>query len=224
MSAPSVKRAIFGLCLVGFLIAAWPGSASGSIASEEQQGQQVLDAVNNGDRTCSQLSRNDLEVVGDYVMGRMVGSTKAHEQMDALMERTMGARANQQMHTAMGERFTRCGRGSVPSSFGSMMGAMGMMGGYVAGRTTTGSGGMMGGAGTSSQSGDGDNDFGAAGWVMVAMMALLLVIAGVAVWLLRPSRRGSSASALGVLEARYARGEIDAEEYERRRRALGGTT
>jgi len=219
-----MKKALFGLCLIGSLIAAWPGLASGSIASEERQGQQVLDAVNNGDRTCSQLSRNDFEVVGDYVMGRMVGSTKAHEQMDALMERMMGVRANQQMHVAMGERFTRCGRGSVPSGFGSMMGAMGMMGGYVAGGTTTGSGGMMGGANTSSQGGDGDNDFGTAGWVMVAMMALLLVIAGVAVWLLRPSRRGSSTSALDILQARYAHGEIDAEDYDRRRRALGGTT
>jgi hypothetical protein len=224
VSALSTKRPLFGLCLIGLAIAVWPGSAFGSIASEERQGQQVLDAVNRGSRSCSELSRDEFEVVGDYVMGRMVGSTQAHEQMDALMDRMMGARANQQMHVAMGERFTRCGRGSVPSSFGSMMGAMGMMGGYAAGGTAAGSGGMMGNPFTSTQSSDGDNDFGTAGWVMVAMMALLLVIAGVAVWLLRPSRRGSSASPLDILQARYARGEIDAEEYDRGRRALGGMT
>ena len=30
-----------------------------------------------------ELSRDKFEIVGDYVMGRMLGSTQAHEQMDA---------------------------------------------------------------------------------------------------------------------------------------------
>jgi putative membrane protein len=55
---------------------------------------------------------------------------------------------------------------------------------------------------------------------------ILLILGGVLVWALikregRPTRPSSPApEALDILEQRYARGDIDREEFEERRRAL----
>ncbi|MGZ3587816.1 MAG: SHOCT domain-containing protein [Candidatus Limnocylindrales bacterium] len=82
-------------------------------------------------------------------------------------------------------------------------------------------------------------------WLVVAAAFLLfwgLVIAALVLgvrWLLRAERQGSAPPAapgpppaaagpgappdpLAILRERYARGEIDEEEYERRRRTLSG--
>lgn len=62
------------------------------------------------------------------------------------------------------------------------------------------------------------------GWAMMLAWLLFLVVLVVgAVFLVRGlfdrGGRGSS-SALGILEDRFARGEIDREEFEERRRTL----
>jgi putative membrane protein len=73
--------------------------------------------------------------------------------------------------------------------------------------------------------------------VSIAFVVLLVVLVVLAIrWLLRslssssaasPSSPGASGTAtddraLAVLRERFARGEIDAEEFEERRRTLGG--
>lgn len=70
--------------------------------------------------------------------------------------------------------------------------------------------------------------------VFVLNIAFVVVVVAIAVlgvrWLVRelksPAGGGPSAttedSALAVLRERFARGEIDADEYEQRRRTLGG--
>jgi len=59
---------------------------------------------------------------------------------------------------------------------------------------------------------------------MILMMAIVVVVVTVVVALLVQSgaadRRSTSANAREILDARLARGEIDAEEYEVRREAL----
>jgi putative membrane protein len=64
-------------------------------------------------------------------------------------------------------------------------------------------------------------------WLWPILLVALLVVGVIVVrrlWMSsRPERRSSRASgrpALDVLEERYARGEIDRDEFERRRRAL----
>jgi uncharacterized membrane protein len=54
-------------------------------------------------------------------------------------------------------------------------------------------------------------------WMIVWMLALLL-----AVWLLvrTPGQRSSTEDAMNILRARFARGDISQEEYERARDAL----
>jgi putative membrane protein len=63
----------------------------------------------------------------------------------------------------------------------------------------------------------------------IAFTVLIIVLIAVGIrWLLQHSGSGPHAgppredNALAVLRERFARGEIDAEEYEARRRTLGG--
>jgi putative membrane protein len=64
------------------------------------------------------------------------------------------------------------------------------------------------------------------GWMWAMMLAgviLFVAVLFIAVWAVRrfsPSQRQSSA--MTVLQERFARGDIDAEEYEQRRRTLQG--
>jgi len=71
------------------------------------------------------------------------------------------------------------------------------------------------------------------GWIVGLLIMVLfwgLVIAAIVLgirWLIRADRRGShegpaAPDALEVLRQRYARGEIDEAEYERRRAVLRG--
>lgn len=52
---------------------------------------------------------------------------------------------------------------------------------------------------------------------MIPLLVVLVVVAFAAVWAVR---RPSDGYAAAVLARRFARGEIDAEEYERRRASL----
>jgi putative membrane protein len=68
--------------------------------------------------------------------------------------------------------------------------------------------------------------WGAGGLVMMLMMLVFwgLVIAGLVVglrWLVGQGRPASRDEALEILRQRYARGEIDKQEFDARRRDLG---
>jgi len=68
--------------------------------------------------------------------------------------------------------------------------------------------------------------WGAGGLVMMLMMLVFwgLVIAGLVVglrWLVGQGRSGPRDEALEILRQRYARGEIDKQEFETRKRDLG---
>ena len=69
------------------------------------------------------------------------------------------------------------------------------------------------------------NDMGGAGWLLMALMMLIFWggLAAIIVWLIRqPQRSGGDAkpSATSILEERFARGEIDEEEFHTRRDTL----
>jgi putative membrane protein len=67
-------------------------------------------------------------------------------------------------------------------------------------------------------------------WVLIVVLFWGLVIAAIVLairWLIRSDRRGGhegpiAPEALEILRQRYARGEIDEAEYERRRAVLRG--
>ena len=65
-------------------------------------------------------------------------------------------------------------------------------------------------------------------WLMVLFMALFWgALIGVGVWAVRQfrpreQRPGAGSDAMRILEERFARGEIDADEFQRRREILRG--
>jgi putative membrane protein len=62
-------------------------------------------------------------------------------------------------------------------------------------------------------------------WSLVAVALLLVLLAGLVYLALRFREEESDVDALSVLRRRYAAGEIDDEEFERRRTRLdGGST
>lgn len=189
-----------------------------TLSAEEREGQGVVDAVRAGDRDCASVSRADFIAAGEYSMGQTFASALAHESMDQLMSEMMGGRAEEQMHDYLGRRATRCGGGRTAAGFAGMMGTVSSMGGAgAAGR------GMMGYRGATDGHHDGDSDSGVA--LVVVLIGLLIILAAAAVLHFLPRRRPDDKEGPpDVLARRYASGEIDSEEYERGRQALGGAT
>ena len=192
---------------------------SARAASEAQQGAQLLQNLQAGKTSCASLSTSDFDHIGEYVMERMLGSATAHEAMNRQMSAMMGSSGETQAHVYMGQRFSGCATGRPPAAFGAMMGMMGGAGMMGSGYNGAGTG-MMGLGASSSANGSG---WSSGDTVMVVLMGVLLaLVAGVIVaWHPWRTRDGSP---LDTLRARYARGEIDQQEFDRLRQALGGTT
>lgn len=125
-----MRSCVLLAALAGVLLA--PSAAFGSLAGEEHQGQVLAGELQSGARSCSGLSAEDLDHIGEYVMGRFLGSTAAHEAMNERMRAMMGDTAEGRMHQILGARFAGCAAGGSADSriSESMMGSGGMMGGY----------------------------------------------------------------------------------------------
>lgn len=185
------------------------GLPSPADAQESARGAELLRDVEDGQRKCDDLEKADFEAMGDSVMGRMVGSDQGHESMDALMRSMMGRTGGQQMHAALGERFSGCGHGRLPARTAGMMdGAGGMMG-------------MMDGIGGDRTSYEDDDHHVGAGWMILTILLLIGGVTAVVFLVTRPRRSDLAPSEL--LAQRFARGEIGTQEYEERRDLLGGS-
>lgn len=57
-------------------------------------------------------------------------------------------------------------------------------------------------------------------WVALWWLLPILGIAAVVMWFNRSAGRGQDKSALDILKERYARGEIEQEEFQRKKREL----
>jgi hypothetical protein len=200
-----------------------PGVA-GATPQEEQRGSKILRELESGELRCDDARPADFELVGEYAMGRVLGSPARHGAMNQMMTRMMGSRGEESVHETMGRRFSGCGGGRFPSGFGQMMGAvnaMGMMGG-ASGRSdgAYGSPGWMMGGYAYDAAGD-DEDFdGPSAGAMVGMMAVLIAGVGLALLALARWRPGGPKE---TLERRYAMGELSTAEYQERRRLLEGS-
>lgn len=108
---------IFGLTLP-------TSSFAQSQQQEEQNGKKFVDDLSNKLVTCSQLKDGDFEKIGEYFMGKMVGSS--HEAMNTMMVGMMGKVGEEQMHVVMGKRLSGCDS-NAPISSNMMGGMMSMM-------------------------------------------------------------------------------------------------
>lgn len=117
-----------------------PTAAFASLADEQTQGRQLAAQLQSGAATCKSLSVEDLDHIGEYVMGRALGSTSVHQSMNDRMTQMMGSQAESRMHQILGARYSGCSAAgaSTPATSGSGYGTMmgpgmmgpGMMGGY----------------------------------------------------------------------------------------------
>ena len=108
-----------------------PAAAGAALVDEQGQGQNLIAQLGAGTNTCSNLSADDLDHIGEYVMLKRLGSTEVHQAMNDRMVQMMGEQAETRMHQLLGARYAGCSiarLGIVGAS--SMMGGGGMMGGY----------------------------------------------------------------------------------------------
>jgi hypothetical protein len=171
--------------IVAFGLLALSSATPASPSSEPQQGGQIVSEVQAGRLNKTALSKTQYERVGQYLMGRALGSTQTYQAMDSLMDRVTGEAAAGAMYLYLGERYF--GRNVQPDSryapfygwMGSMMSSYRgsspyarMMSGYLGSRSsgTTRSypgPGMMGYGSPMSGSGA------SSGWPTAAIVAVV---------------------------------------------------
>ena len=176
-------------------------SSNGHTASEEAEGKAIWERFQAKQVECKNLTNDNFEVLGEYFMGQMAGSS--HEVMNNMMVRMIGDEGEKQMHIAMGKRNSGCDTSAVFPQNG--VGFMSMMG--------SGWGNLMGGWG----------GFGALGWVSMLLFWALLILGVIA--LIRylgnlPRSNDKERSPLDILKERYAKGEIDKKEFEQMKKDL----
>lgn len=100
-----------------------------STAKDEAAGKAVWDKLQNKQVTCSQLTNDDFDVLGDFFMGNMIGSN--HDSMNQMMVQRLGQDGEKKMHIALGERLSGCNSNATlpqgASYFTPMMGIGGSM-------------------------------------------------------------------------------------------------
>lgn len=162
------------------------GSAA-SLATEVEQGQELAAALGSGEKECSELSADDFELIGEFAMGRYLGSESIHAAMNRRMTRVMGGAGERRMHIALGYRYSGCSGGPAAGWVGPMAGMMGGSLGYRPGMMGEGGFGRMMSFG---HHGD-DDDIGLATVVLIGLGSAALG-AGIAYMLLRgrATRRG----------------------------------
>ncbi len=73
---------------------------------EEADGKALLDVFNSKATTCADLTDENFELIGEYVMGTRLGSS--HEQMNTNMKQMMGDQGESNMHILIGKQATGC--------------------------------------------------------------------------------------------------------------------
>ena len=183
-----------------------------SVATEQAHGAQVLSQVQHGTLSPKALTSEQYQNVGEYLMGRALGSTQLHQRMNTLMDEMMGPTASDAMHVYLGKRYL--GINATPASrYGKLYGLMGvmmsghhgsalagMMGAYLNGQGTAGytmGPGMMGYGSSYTPTSSSSRDWPTGAIIAVGVLAAAL-IGGFAAFALprfrRRSRPGTAAT------------------------------
>lgn len=188
-------------------------NTNNSIALEESQGKSIYDKLQTKQTNCSNLVDNDFELLGDYFMGQMMGSS--HATMDTLMSQRMGEDNNKLMHITLGKRLSGCNTTAVfPSVGAGFLPMMGMMGGSVNDYTNFSDNysSMMGFA----------NGYGLGGGLLMIVFWVLiiaLIVLGVR-GIIGARKFHDNTTPLEILKERYAKGEISKKEFEEKKKDL----
>lgn len=189
-------------------------------AREEVAGKEVWQKLQNKEIECAAISDDAFESLGEYFMGQMVGNS--HAAMNQMMMNMMGEEGERQMHQVMGRRLSGCDTDAAFPAQG--IGFMPMMS-------------MMWGGWSSPYGSNQSSNYtpmmwgnNAAGWgfsflgpiFMILWWGLIIVVIVALVrWSTNQSKGGSSdKTALDIIKERYARGEIDKQEFEEKKKEL----
>ena len=118
---------IIGLILIFSGILAWQqysnysAEVSGT-AREEAAGKVVWQKLQDKEISCTNLNDGDFQVLGEYYMGQMMGSS--HPSMNQLLKQRLGEVGENQMHIAMGKRLSGC---DISATYPQGIGPMEMM-------------------------------------------------------------------------------------------------
>ncbi len=169
-------------------------STDNHTAQEEAEGKEIWEKLQAKQLECKNLTDDNFEVLGEYFMGQMAGSS--HEAMNNMMVRMMGEEGEKQMHIAMGKRNSGCGVGFIPmmgSGFGNMMGGWGSFGLFAW-------------------------IFMIIFWILIILGVVALVrhLGGT-----KQNSVNKDKTPLDILKERYAKGEINKKEFEEMKKDLG---
>lgn len=184
-------------------------------AREEKEGKELWDKFRAKEIDCSGLDDEQFGVLGEYFMGQMSGGS--HAAMNAMMIQTHGEEGEEAIHIVMGKRLSGCdASAALPTGGAGWMPVMNMMTGAWSSPFGFNSFNTMMNFGTFGV-------IGLFGFVFMILWWVLIIAAVVALvkWLGNQFRGGTSrTSALDILKERYARGEINKQEFEEKKRGL----
>ena len=188
---------------------------------EEKEGKEIWDKFQAKEIACVDLNDEQFGVLGEYFMGQMAGGS--HTAMNVMLIQRLGEEGEEQMHIAMGKRMSGCDTSATyPQGFNFMP----MMGGWS---SSTGTGfnqnnnnSMMWGYNNPMGWGFGF------GWIF------MILFWGLIIWGIFALVRGATGHGyLGrghsghgektpsdILKERYAKGEINKEEFESKKKDL----
>lgn len=190
-------------------------------AREELEGKDVWEKLQAKQLGCKDLTNDNFGALGEYFMGQSIGNTERHAIMNQMMTNMMGEESEKQMHITLGKRLSGCEPNAQAPANG--IGFMPMM--FLL-RQGLGGQGLMGGGGNSMM---GYGGWGSASWLVgilgwLSMLVFwVLLILGVVALIRHLSGSGSSKenkTPLDILKRRYARGEIDKNEFEEKKKDL----
>ncbi|MDI6777720.1 MAG: SHOCT domain-containing protein [Patescibacteria group bacterium] len=192
--------------------------ADSETAEEEQEGRLIWQNLQSGQTSCQNLSEGDYELLGEYFMGTMMGDS--HEAMNAMLEQRLGKEGEERMHIAMGKRMSGCDTSAqYPQGFNfmPMMGVWSSPTGFNQNNNNS----MMWGFGNNPM-GWGFGLFG----LIFMLLFWILIVAGIVIlikWLVSQSHgtHGHEKPPLDILKERYAKGELNKEEFEAKKKDLG---
>ncbi|MEP7204831.1 MAG: hypothetical protein ABI716_01400 [Candidatus Saccharibacteria bacterium] len=166
-----------------------------SSSTDEQKGQDIYAQLQSKQTSCDKLTDNDFDLLGDFFMGRMMGS--AHDAIDQQMTQHLGADGERQTHIAMGERLSGCDtNASYPDSASN----------YAPMAWT----GMMGDSNSLLSGSD------MALWALFAIVVFAALIG----WLYYRTR--TTTTPLDTIKLRLAKGEITETEFKELKHGLAG--
>lgn len=181
---------------------------------EEKEGKEFWKKLQAKEVSCADLSDHDFGTVGEYFMGQMMGDS--HAAMNAMMIQTHGEEGEEQIHIVMGKRLSGCDTSAAfPAGGMGWMPIMNMMtGGWSSPFDFNSTNNMM----------NFGYSFGFLGWIFMILWWVLIIVAIAALikWLASQFKGNGTVgkSALDILEERYARGEINKQEFEDKKRDL----